>query len=198
MVKHQSNSYTPVNATCSCTYHFLSHPSSAIGYFFRTEGALLRTGVSIDPNKTKWSRQVRKLILDSDSEILDFWSFDEKKNGEIYMHTYAYSANSAFSENQRWLLSTRGMRSATIVDTSPCHIASKSSKQAYILTTFWLTNWLTTWLNELNRTQINPSQPRCHMLWGGEVVLADYWLQISQIHNIQFRWYQTFMLNNNC
>ena len=106
MVKHQSNSFTPVKATCSCKYHFLSHPSSAIGYFFSTEGALLRTGVSIDPNKTKWSRQVRKLILDSDSEILDFWSFDEKKNGEIYMHTYAYSANSAFSENQRWLLST--------------------------------------------------------------------------------------------
>ena len=49
-------------------------------------------------------------------------------------NTYAYSANSAFSENQRWLLSTRGMRSATIVNTSPCHIASKSSKQAYILT----------------------------------------------------------------
>ena len=30
-------------------------------------------------NKTKWPRQVRELILDSDSEILDFWSFDKKK-----------------------------------------------------------------------------------------------------------------------
>ena len=31
--------------------------------------------------------------------------------------------------------------------------------------------------------------------WGGEV---DYWLQISQKHNCQFRWYQTCMLNNKC
>ena len=30
-------------------------------------------------NKTKWPRQVRELILDS--EILDVWSFDEKNNG---------------------------------------------------------------------------------------------------------------------
>ena len=41
-------------------------------------------------NKTKWPRQVRELILDSDSEILDFWSFDEKNNG-------GYSAYSAYS-----------------------------------------------------------------------------------------------------
>ena len=32
-------------------------------------------------NKTKWPRQVRELILDSDAEILDFWTFDEKNNG---------------------------------------------------------------------------------------------------------------------
>ena len=35
-------------------------------------------------NKTKWPRQVLELILDSDSEILDFWSFDEKNNWEIF------------------------------------------------------------------------------------------------------------------
>ena len=35
-------------------------------------------------NKTKWPRQVRELILDSDSEILEFWSFNEKNNGEIF------------------------------------------------------------------------------------------------------------------
>ena len=35
-------------------------------------------------NKTKWPRQVRELILDSDSEIIDFWSFDEKNDGEIF------------------------------------------------------------------------------------------------------------------
>ena len=35
-------------------------------------------------NKTKWPRQVHELILDSNSEILDFWSFDEKNNGEIF------------------------------------------------------------------------------------------------------------------
>ena len=35
-------------------------------------------------NKTKWPRQVRELIRDSDSEILDFWTFDEKNNGEIF------------------------------------------------------------------------------------------------------------------
>ena len=35
-------------------------------------------------NKTKWPRQVRELILDSDSEILDFWSFDKKYNVEIF------------------------------------------------------------------------------------------------------------------
>ena len=31
-------------------------------------------------NKTKWPRQVRELILDSDPEILEFWSLDEKNN----------------------------------------------------------------------------------------------------------------------
>ena len=35
-------------------------------------------GSSIE-NKTKWPRQVRELILDS--EILDVWSFDEKNDG---------------------------------------------------------------------------------------------------------------------
>ena len=32
-------------------------------------------------NETKWPRQVRELILDSDSGIFDFWPFDEKNNG---------------------------------------------------------------------------------------------------------------------
>ena len=44
-------------------------------------------------NKTKWPRQVRELILDSDSEILDFWSFDEKAIGRYS----AYFAKSAYS-----------------------------------------------------------------------------------------------------
>ena len=35
-------------------------------------------------NKTKWPTQVRELILDSDSEIINFWSFDEKNDGEIF------------------------------------------------------------------------------------------------------------------
>ena len=35
-------------------------------------------------NKTKWPRQVHELILDSDSEIIDFWSFDEKNDGDIF------------------------------------------------------------------------------------------------------------------
>ena len=32
-------------------------------------------------NKTKGPRQIRELIVDSDSGIFDFWSFDEKNNG---------------------------------------------------------------------------------------------------------------------
>ena len=35
-------------------------------------------------NKTKWPRQVRELILNSDLEILDCWAFHEKNNGEIF------------------------------------------------------------------------------------------------------------------
>ena len=35
-------------------------------------------------NKTKCPRQVSELILDSDSEIIDFWSFDEKNDGDIF------------------------------------------------------------------------------------------------------------------
>ena len=46
-------------------------------------------------NKTKWPRQVRELILDSDSEILDFCSFDKKKR--IYSAYFAYSVYSAYS-----------------------------------------------------------------------------------------------------
>ena len=39
---------------------------------------------SVSTNKTEWPRQVREVISDSDSEILDFWSLDEKNNWEIF------------------------------------------------------------------------------------------------------------------
>ena len=45
-------------------------------------------------NKTKWPRQVRELILDSDSEISDFLFFDEKNKWRIYAY-FAYSAYSS-------------------------------------------------------------------------------------------------------
>ena len=42
------------------------------------------SGGETTQNKTKWPRQDRELILDSDSEIFDFWTFNEKNNREIF------------------------------------------------------------------------------------------------------------------
>ena len=43
----------------------------------------------------------------------------------------AQKRSSTFSENQRWLLSTRGRRSATIVDTLPCLFSQMLGKWKY-------------------------------------------------------------------
>ena len=55
-------------------------------------------------NKTKWPRQVRELILESDSEILDFLSFDEKTMGKYsaYSAYIAYSGYSGYSAHSAY------------------------------------------------------------------------------------------------
>ena len=73
----------------SCVAHFDTWLKHALAHcMLKTNPFPLLADAPLDPfsinrsnNKTKWPRQVRELILDSDSGIFDFWSFDKKNNG---------------------------------------------------------------------------------------------------------------------